>query len=241
VKNQLTLLNLDAFQVLKEMRKVRCIFMDPPDAIGLKYNSFQDNMSAKDYRAFIRDLIWKASDKCDVMWLSHNAKYTYMIGGVIYTFLAEHPEWEAKPCVQTFTFYQHNHHDLGNAHRPLSRLMRKGTKLYPDAVRVPSWRQLHGDARADPRGKVPGDVFDIPRVTGNSKQRRAWIPTQLNEELYERCVKLSCKKGDMVCDLFAGSGTLARVAERCGVNALLVDIDKTYCEKIAAEHKLELK
>jgi hypothetical protein len=40
---------------------------------------------------------------------------------------------EAKPCVQVFTFGQHNHHDLGNNHRPLLRLRRPDAPLYPDA------------------------------------------------------------------------------------------------------------
>ena len=38
---------------------------------------------------------------------------------------------EAKPCVQTFTFGQHNHHDLGNNHRPLSRLRWSDAPLLP--------------------------------------------------------------------------------------------------------------
>jgi hypothetical protein len=213
--------------------------MDPPDAIGLKYNSYKDNMSSKDYRVFIKDLIQEASDKCKVMWLSYNAKYTYMVGSILDNFLTTHDDWEAKPCVQTFTFYQHNHRDFGNAHRPLARVMRKGTPVFTDDIRVASWRQLNGDKRADKRGKVPGDVFDIPRVTGNSKQRRAWMPTQLNEDLYTRCIKSCCEPGDTVCDLFAGSGTLARVADQCDVNTILVDVDSDYCDRIAKEHKLE--
>ena len=240
MNNTMTLLNLSCFDVLEHMADVRMIFADPPDNIKLGYAKHEDNMVPEDYEKFITSLIYGAVDRCQVFWLSYNAKHTFMIGSIINTF-QRHKAWKVKPCVQTFTFYQHNQHDLGNAHRPLVRFTKPGVKLYPDQVRVPSWRQLHGDKRADGRGKVPGDVFDIPRVTGNSKQRRAWIPTQLNEELYERCIKLSCKKGDTVCDLFAGSGTLARVSERCGVNALLVEIDKTYCKKIADEHKLMVR
>ena len=121
---------------------------------------------------------------------------------------------EAKPCVQTFTFGQHNHHDLGNNHRPLLRLRWRNAPLYPDAIRVPSWRQENGDKRADPRGRVPGDVFDFTRVTGNSKQRRTWHPTQLNEGLVERCLKLTTPTGGTVLDPFGGTGTTLRVCKR---------------------------
>lgn len=116
--------------------------------------------------------------------------------------------------------------------------MHKAVELYPDAIRIPSWRQLNGDKRADPRGRVPGDVFDFPRVTGNSKQRRSFSPTQLHEGLYERCIRLTCKPGDTVVDLFAGSGTLGRVAARCEVNARMFEISNQVCEAIADDQQL---
>jgi site-specific DNA-methyltransferase (adenine-specific) len=116
--------------------------------------------------------------------------------------------------------------------------MREGTELYPDAIRVPSWRQIHGDKRANPDGRVPGDVFDFPRVVGNSKQRRPWHPTQLHEGLYERCVKLSCAPDDTVCDIFAGTGTLARVCQVTGNPCTLIEMDSAYCKEIALEHDL---
>jgi site-specific DNA-methyltransferase (adenine-specific) len=235
-----TLLNKDCFEVLKDMRPVHMIFADPPDNIGLGYSDYKDNMPEAEYRKFMRKLIWGSTNKCDVLWLSHNAIHTCMVGSLMYDFLGLNAGWEFKACVQTYTFYQQNKNDLGVAHRPLLRLMKTGAPLYPDAVKVPSWRQLNGDKRAAPGGKVPGTVFDFPRVVGNSKQRRAYHPTQLHEGLYERCIKLCCQEGDTVCDLFAGTGTLARVADRCGINALMIEIDKGYCERIAEEHDLEL-
>jgi DNA modification methylase len=117
--------------------------------------------------------------------------------------------------------------------------MRRDAELYPDTIRVPSWRQLHGDKRANPKGRVPGDVFDFPRVVGNSKQRRRWHPTQLHKGLYERCVKLSCSPDDSVCDIFAGTGTLGRVCKHTGNPCTLVEMDPNYCEKIALEHDLQ--
>jgi site-specific DNA-methyltransferase (adenine-specific) len=158
-----------------------------------------------------------------------------MIGHVTYEWQKLRPDWEFKPCVQAFTFGQHNHKDFGNNHRLLYRYQKIGASRYMDAVRVPSWRQLNGDKRADPRGRVPGDVFDFPRVTGNSKQRRKFCPTQLNEGLYERCIRSCCAKGDTVVDLFAGTGTLGRVAPRCGVDALMVELSRETVDNILAD------
>lgn len=207
----------------------------------MPYHEYQDTLAEKDYNLFIADLIQIATVKCDHLWLSYNANHDFWIGGLIADFLANSYNWRGLKCVQVYTFYQHNHHDLGNSHRPLVRLSRVDAPLYPDAIRVPSWRQLHGDKRADPRGRVPGTTFDFPRVTGNSSQRRKYHPTQLHEGLVERCIKLCARPDDAVCDPFAGTGTTLRVCKRTGNPCILMDIDKMYCEKIAEEHNLSLR
>jgi DNA modification methylase len=84
----------------------------------------------------------------------------------------------------------------------------------------------------------PGDVFDFPRVTGNSKQRCDWSPTQLHEDLVERVVKFSCKKTGRVLDPFAGTGTTLRVCERLGLGCTTIEIGRSTCEEIARHHSL---
>lgn len=86
----------------------------------------------------------------------------------------------------------------------------------------------------------PGDVFDFPRVTGNSKQRCDWHPTQLHEDLVERCIKLSTKEGGTVLDPFGGTGTTLRVCKKINRSCTLIELDPFYCEKISEEHP-ELK
>lgn len=232
------LINADFRKVLGELGPVRMVFADPPDGLGLAYNGFKDVLPADEYRDLLRDVVW-AAECCDVLWLSFNSRHTLLVGELVSDFLKNHSNWEFKPCVQTFTFFQSNQYDLGDAYRPLYRLVRDGTQLYPDAIRVASWRQLNGDKRADPRGCVPGSVFDFPRVTGNSKQRRTFSPTQLHEGLYERCIKLSCKPGDTVVDLFGGSGTLGRTVGRCGVDAVMIEVSREVCEAIALDQGLD--
>jgi hypothetical protein len=123
----------------------------------------------------------------------------------------------------------------------LLRLRRADAPLFPDVIRVLSWRQKNGDKRADPRGRVPGDVFDFPRVTGNSRQRRSWHPTQLHEGLVDRCLRLTTPPGGRVLDPFAGTGTTLRVCRRAGFACTLVEIDPEYCAWIAEEHGLAIE
>ena len=231
------LINAKFQDALPKLGHFKMIFADPPDNVGLGYGEYNDDLTGTEYWNLLDGILWFSGKKCDVLWLSFNARHLPLMGHLVSNFLRDR-EWTFHPCVQIYTFGQHNQHDLGNNHRPLWRFTRVGTQLYPDAIRVPSWRQLHGDKRADPRGKVPSDVFDFPRVTGNSKQRRSYHPTQLHEGLYERCIKLCCAPEDSVCDLFAGTGTVARVCVNTHNPCTMIEMDRFYCEKIAEEHGL---
>jgi len=211
------------------------IFADPPDNIGLKYAKYKDNLDVDEYHNLLDRWLQCFLDHADTVWFSYNAKWGFNVGWIIRE-MRKTREFEAKPCVQTFTFGQHSQYDLGNGHRPLLRLRKWDAPRFPDEIRVPSWRQLNGDSRADPRGRVPLDVFDFPRVTGNHKQRRSWHPTQLSEDLVERCLKLTTPSYGRVLDPFAGTGTTARVCAKTDFECTLIEIDPYYCAKIADEH-----
>lgn len=257
--------------------KISCIFADPPDNIGLGYENYEDKLADQEYETQLWEWTKKFITVSDIVWISFNAKWTITMGKIAHELLGTFSDdgLEVKPCVQTFSFYQLNKNDLGNAHRPLWRFRKNNAPLYPEQIKVQSWRQRHGDKRATAGGKVPGDSFDftklperqhrdwheraikcgdwvvdplIPddhfdftRVTGNSKQRRPYHPTQLNEGLVERCVALSTKEGDWVVDPFGGTGTTMRVCRKINRSCTLVEIDPTYCKEIATEHGLKLR
>jgi DNA modification methylase len=52
-------------------------------------------------------------------------------------------------------------------------------------------------------------------------------------------VKLSTLEGERAIDPFAGTGTTLRVCNRIGRPCTLIEYDRTYCERIAAEHNLK--
>lgn len=236
-----TLYNGDCLEILPKLDPVNCIFADPPDGIGLKYDHFKDNMTSEQYVKLLQKWLDLFLDRADIVWVSFNARWTFEMGRIVCDLIDANKHLEAKPCVQTFTFGQCNQRDLANCHRPLWRLMHKNTAvLYPDQIRVPSWRQENGDKRADPRGRVPTDVFDVPRVTGNSKQRRAWHPTQLGEALVERCIKFTTLEGQSVLDPFGGTGTTLRVCKQINRPCTLVELSPGYCLNIAAEHEMKV-
>jgi site-specific DNA-methyltransferase (adenine-specific) len=215
-----------------------CIFADPPDNIGLNYDGFNDGLSTEEYLRCLSLWLKAFTDHANIVWFSFNAKWMLDFGGMVREFLNREPDWECKPFVQTFTFGQNNKHDCGNGFRPLWRLKLKDVPLYPDSIKVESERQRIGDKRAAPGGRVPLDVWEFPRVTGNSKQRRRWHPTQLHEGLVERAIKLSTKEGDSVCDPFGGTGTTLRVCRQLNRPCTLIEISEEYFSYLWDEHSI---
>jgi DNA modification methylase len=70
------------------------------------------------------------------------------------------------------------------------------------------------------------DVWNDIRVIHNRSQERVDYPTQKPEALLERIVKATSNSGDIVLDVFAGSGTTMAVAEKIGRRWIGVDCGK---------------
>ena len=66
---------------------------------------------------------------------------------------------------------------------------------------------------------------DIAPVNSQADQDTAYA-TQKPEELLERVITASSKEGDLVADLFCGSGTTGAVAERLGRRWIMSDLGR---------------
>jgi DNA modification methylase len=226
----------------KSEDKYKMIFADPPDNIDLSYEGYEDTLAPQMYRRLLASTL-QALARCEILWVSFNPNHMGLMGSI----LENKDEWwfndekvDIRWFVQYVSFGYNMRGDFSRCFRPMVRLMREGAETYPDAVRIESDRQKMGDKRADPRGKIPPDVWAIHRVTGNSKQRRSWHNTQLNEALYERCLDFSCVPGDKVADLYAGTGTMMRAAEGKDLDVTLFDISETYCGHLAEEFNTKI-
>lgn len=74
-------------------------------------------------------------------------------------------------------------------------------------------------------GKAISDVWDLPIISSSSKERMNY-PTQKPEALLERIILASSNPGDLVMDVFGGSGTTAAVAEKLGRRWITCDFGK---------------
>jgi DNA modification methylase len=72
-----------------------------------------------------------------------------------------------------------------------------------------------------------GDVWQIAKPRANDLH-----PTMKPVELVERAISNSSRRGDVVLDPFAGSGTTLIAAERTGRSARLVELDPRYVDVI---------
>lgn len=74
-------------------------------------------------------------------------------------------------------------------------------------------------------GKIPEDVWKIPVVKGNAKEKLGY-DTQKPEKLLERIIKASSNEDSIIADFFAGSGTTGAVAEKLGRRWIMSDMGK---------------
>lgn len=235
----------DCLTILPLLPRARMIFADPPDNLGVEYDGFKDKWPTDDaYTDWLLDICLIAlSCEPGSFWASYYWKWDFALkgklanGGVL--------GYQVKPYVWWYTFGVHNTHDNASCFRPMLRFSQPGVQWNTDEIREPSARtRVYEDERASEKGRVPGDVWDgvwqESRICGTFKEKRQWHKNQHPEALIERMVKMSTQPGDLVIDLFAGTGTVNRVCKRLGRRCIGIDISETYCRKIAEENQIEV-
>ena len=78
----------------------------------------------------------------------------------------------------------------------------------------------------DGEGTRIGDIWDDINPVNQVAKERVDYPTQKPEALLERIIKTSSNEGDIVMDIFSGSGTTEAVAEKLGRKWIGADLGK---------------
>lgn len=100
---------------------------------------------------------------------------------------------------------------------------------YEDMDRIPYMAPgLVGPEKAA-RGKTPTDVWWHTIVSPNGREKTGYA-TQKPLGIISRIVRVHSRPGDMLCDFFAGSGTLGEAAYRNGRDCILVDNNRDAIE-----------
>jgi site-specific DNA-methyltransferase (adenine-specific) len=205
------------------------VFADPPFNIGYLYSGYDDRRKTEDYLQFSKD------------WMSAVHRALAPTGSF---YLAIGDDYAADLCViakREIGFHLRNwiiwHYTFGQ--QPKNKFARSHTHILyftkdqkeftfnADAIRVASARQTtYGDARANPKGKLPDDVWylrpqetegtlfgtdsdtwSVSRVCGTFKEREGWHGCQMPIGVLDRVIRASSNPGQIVLDPFNGSGT----------------------------------
>ncbi len=211
---------------------VDLVFADPPFNIGFEYDVYDDRQDRTTY------LRWAAR------WVAECARLLRPTGSM---FLAIGDEYAAEYkallsaagltmrnwIIWHYTFGPHQERKFGRDHAHILYFSRHPERFTfnGDAVRVESQRQRDGDPRANPGGRVPGDVWQFPRLPGNALERTGH-PCQMPEAVLERAILAASNPGDVVFDPFGGSGTTLAVAKRLGRRWLGCELSAAYASSI---------
>lgn len=242
---------------------INLVFADPPFNIGYLYHGYDDERKQEDYLKFSED--W--------MRAVHRALRP---DGSFY--LAIGDEYAADLCVIArrkigfnlrnwivwhYTFGQQTKRMFAKSHTHILYFTKdeKNFTFNADAVRVASARQTtYADVRANPKGKLPDDVWFlrpqeataeffaadrdtwyVSRVCGTFKEREGWHGCQMPLGVLDRIVRASSNPGDMVVDPFNGSGTTVVSAALLGRRFIGIDQSEQYVEyaRKRLEHALK--
>ncbi len=236
------IINADVLEGLRQLgsNSVRLIFADPPYNLGVDYGSGADadRLPANQYLSWSDRWMEAAADVLapgGSFWVLICERWADDFGKMLSAVL---PRRQRIIWHETFGRYQQSNFTI--EHRHLFYHVKPGAKhtWNHDAIRVPSARQTkYNDKRANPKGRVPGDVWEIPRVCGTFKERVDWHRTQLPEQLLERIVLCATNRGDTVLDAFAGSGSMLRVCQKHNRQFVGIDNNAEYCRKMAHSAK----
>jgi site-specific DNA-methyltransferase (adenine-specific) len=231
---------------------VDLVFADPPFNIGYRYKGYNDKRETDDYLDFSRK--WMTA-------VRHVLKPT----GSFY--LAIGDEYAADLCVIArrelgfnlrnwiiwhYTFGQQTVKKFAMSHTHILYFSMdpKEFTFNPDAVRVASARQTtYGDSRANPKGKLPDDVWYlrpqetngemfgtesdtwyVSRLCGTFSEREGWHGCQMPLAVLDRIIRASSNAGDLVLDPFNGSGTTIVSAALNGRRYIGIDQSAEYVE-----------
>jgi DNA modification methylase len=209
------------------------VFADPPFNVDYSYDVYKDNRKKADY------LTWVDS------WLAAAVRILSPTGS-LFLAIGDDPVADYKLKIDAlglglrnwivwhYTFGQHQKKRFGYDHVHILYYSRdpKRFTFNADAIRVESARQRLGDKRANPAGRVPGDVWSFPRLPGNAKERTGH-PCQMPESILERIILAASNPGELVVDPFCGSGTTVAVAKRLGRLCLTCELSESYAQRAA--------
>jgi len=165
-----------------------------------------------DKNHFQREIIWNTSPLNVAGYKSKVKNWVYGSGSILYYSKTSNPifndmRYDIPQFIKKFFKFE------GEDEQGKFRLSRYGEKIYIDKER--------GDAITN----IWNDIMSFNYITIAANESLSY-PTQKPERLLERIIRASSNIGDIVLDVFAGSGTTLAVAEKLARKWIGVDCGK---------------
>ncbi len=226
----------DCLEVLAKWPEgcVDLAFADPPYNIGYVYDAYDDDLPPDQYVAWCQ--AWMAACQrvltpTGSFYIAIGDDYAAQLRMVAIKLGLHLRNW----IIWYYTFGQNARTKFCRSHTHILYLTKdpKAFTFNDHLLRFPSSRHTeYQDLRANPKGRLPNDVWDdFPRVCGTFRERDGYHGCQLPEALLARIIMASSNPGDVVLDPFVGSGTTAAVAKRLGRRYVGIDLSPEYVKR----------
>jgi DNA modification methylase len=189
------------------------VITDPPYNQGYAYNQYEDRMNEEDYIELLSKIPLPAV-------IIHYPEETINIL----------PKAFNTKCEQVVSWVYNS--NTGKQSRLISWW---GCK--PDFKKVRQPYKNLNDKRIQKRiseGKTGAKLYDwweVNQIKNISKEKTDH-PCQIPELLIERIILTTARPNQLIIDVFSGSGTISRVAQKLGFDSISYEIDPKYCEII---------
>lgn len=224
---------IEIMQTLPE-KSIDLVFADPPFNIGINYDTYNDNLTYQGYydwsEKWIRETFRVLKDNGSI-YIAIGDEFAAEINLILKKTGFHYRNW----IIWYYTFGQSMARKFNRTHTHILYFTKSKKKfVFNDSeIRIPSARQLkYKDKRANPRGKLPDDVWMYSRVCGTFKERIGSHPCQMPEDLLTRIILASSAINDIVLDPFGGTGTTAFVAQKLDRRYLTIENSKKYYQLI---------
>ena len=189
------------------------VITDPPYNQGYHYNDYRDKLSDNEYISLLSNI----PTPCVII---HYPEETINLL----------PQAIKGKCEQVVCWVYNS--NTGKQSRLISWWSCK-----PDFRKVRQPYKNLDDKRIQKRienGDIGSKLYDwwnIDQVKNVSEQKTKH-PCQIPEKVISNIIQTTANKGDIIIDVFAGSGTTGFVAKKLGYDSIMYEIDKNYCEII---------
>lgn len=215
--------------------KADMVFMDPPYNMNFTNTKgvgiMNDNMAEEEFISFCEKFMARTKEATKTGGVFYICSGFQSYVPFLYAMRANAIHfagpiiWVKNTLGMGMNDYRHKHEMIVKVknEKPSKRVAKALTILY-------GWnggKHYFSDTREE------SDVWTINRVANNGMQH----PTQKPIALINRALKNSSKRGDVILDLFGGSGATLIAAEKTGRKAYLMELDPKYADVIIKRYE----